>query len=130
MSELYGSETRKAIANFPVSGRGIPPHLVHWLGRIKAAAARVNADLGLLARTLAERLPTAGDAVGRGEHDDQFPIDVFQTGSGTSSNMNANEVMATLAGEGVHPNDDVNMGQSPTDVFPPAVPPAPPAAPT
>ena len=98
MSELYGPETRKAIANFPVSGRGIPVRLVHWLGRIKAAAARVNADLGLLDRDLAERIARAGDAVARGEYDDQFPIDVFQTGSGTSSNMNANEVIATLAG--------------------------------
>jgi fumarate hydratase class II len=121
MSELYGPETRKAIANFPVSGRGIPVGLVHWLGRIKAAAARVNADLGLLDRELAERIASAGDAVGRGEHDDQFPIDVFQTGSGTSSNMNANEVIATLAGEGVHPNDHVNLGQSSNDVFPSAV---------
>jgi fumarate hydratase class II len=121
MSELYGPETRKAIANFPVSGRGIPVRLVHWLGRIKAAAARVNADLGLLDRDLAERIALAGDAVGRGEHDDQFPIDVFQTGSGTSSNMNANEVIATLAGEGAHPNDHVNMGQSSNDVFPSAV---------
>ena len=94
---------------------------MHWLGRIKAAAARVNADLGLLDRELAERIATAGDAVGRGEHDDQFPIDVFQTGSGTSSNMNANEVIATLAGEGVHPNDHVNLGQSSNDVFPSAV---------
>jgi fumarate hydratase, class II len=121
MSELYGPETRKAIANFPVSGRGIPLPLVHWLGRIKATAARVNAELGLLDSALAERIAAAGDAVGRGEHDDQFPIDVFQTGSGTSSNMNANEVIATLAGEGVHPNDHVNLGQSSNDVFPSAV---------
>ena len=121
MSELYGPETRKAIANFPVSGRGIPVRLVHWLGRIKAAAARVNADLGLLDRDLAERIAHAGDAVARGEHDDQFPIDVFQTGSGTSSNMNANEVIATLAGDGVHPNDHVNLGQRSNDVFPSAV---------
>ena len=121
MSELYGPETRKAIANFPVSGRGIPVRVVHWLGRIKAAAARVNADLGLLDRELAGRIAAAADAVGRGDHDDQFPIDVFQTGSGTSSNMNANEVIATLAGEGVHPNDHVNLGQSSNDVFPSAV---------
>ena len=121
MSELYGPETRKAIANFPVSGRGIPVRLVHWLGRIKAAAARVNADLGLLDRDLAERIARAGDAVARGEHDDQFPIDVFQTGSGTSSNTNANEVIATLAGDGAHPNDHVNLGQSSNDVFPSAV---------
>src|SRR5476649_2244171 len=121
MSELWGAETRKAIDNFPVSGRPIPPGVVHWLGRIKAAAARVNADLGLLDGELAGRIAAAGDAVAAGEHDDQFPIDVFQTGSGTSSNMNANEVMASLAGEDVHANDDVNMGQSSNDVFPSAV---------
>src|SRR3954454_4726026 len=121
MSELWGAETRKAIDNFPVSGRPIPPGVVHWLGRIKAAAARVNADLGLLDGDLATRIAAAGDAIASGEHDDQFPIDVFQTGSGTSSNMNANEVMAALAGEGVHPNDHVNMGQSSNDVFPSAV---------
>ena len=95
--------------------------MVRWLGRIKAAAARVNAELGLLDAELAERIARAGDEVANGEHDDQFPIDVFQTGSGTSSNMNANEVIANLAGEGVHPNDHVNMGQSSNDVFPSAV---------
>src|SRR6476619_214953 len=121
MSELYGPETRKAIANFPVSGRGIPVRLVHWLGRIKAAAARVNADLGLLDADLAARIADAADSVAAGTYDDQLPLDVFQTGSGTSSNMNANEVIANLAGEGVHPNDHVNMGQSSNDVFPSAV---------
>ena len=95
--------------------------MIRWLGRIKAAAARVNAELGLLDADLAERIATAGDEVASGEHDDQFPIDVFQTGSGTSSNMNANEVIASLAGDGVHPNDHVNMGQSSNDVFPSAV---------
>src|SRR5918911_1576319 len=119
--ELWGGETRKAIDNFPVSGERIPPSVVHWLGRIKAAAARVNAELGLLDPDVAERIATAGDQVSAGEHDEQIPIDVFQTGSGTSSNMNANEVIATLAGEGVHPNDHVNMGQSSNDVFPSAV---------
>jgi fumarate hydratase class II len=94
---------------------------VRWLGRIKGAAARVNADLGLLDAALAERIATAADAVAAGEHDDQFPVDVFQTGSGTSSNMNANEVIASLAGDGAHPNDHVNMGQSSNDVFPSAV---------
>jgi fumarate hydratase, class II len=94
---------------------------VHWLGRIKGAAARVNADLGLLDADLAGRITWAADEVGQGRHDDQFPVDVFQTGSGTSSNMNANEVIATLAGEGAHPNDHVNMGQSSNDVFPSAV---------
>src|SRR5213079_896175 len=87
----------------------------------KAAAARTNAELGLLDADLAERIAAAADEIAGGRHDDQFPIDVFQTGSGTSSNMNANEVIANLAGEGVHPNDHVNMGQSSNDVFPSAV---------
>ena len=119
--ELWGVETRKAVANFPVSGEPIPVSVARWLGRIKAAAARVNAELGLLDPDKAARIAAAGDRVARGEHDDQFPIDVFQTGSGTSSNMNANEVIAALAGEDVHANDDVNMGQSSNDVFPSAV---------
>jgi fumarate hydratase, class II len=119
--ELWGSETSKAVENFPVSGERVPAPVVRWLGRIKAAAARVNAELGLLDADLAERIARAGDEVANGEHDDQFPIDVFQTGSGTSSNMNANEVIANLAGDGVHPNDHVNMGQSSNDVFPSAV---------
>ncbi len=119
--ELWGAETGKAVANFPVSGEPIPASVARWLGRIKAAAARVNADLGLLDAEKAERIAQAADRVAAGEFDDQFPIDVFQTGSGTSSNMNANEVIAALAGEGVHPNDDVNMGQSSNDVFPSAV---------
>ncbi len=119
--ELWGAETRKAVENFPVSGEPIPAPVARWLGRIKAAAARVNAELGLLDADKAERIAAAADRVAAGELDDQFPIDVFQTGSGTSSNMNANEVIATLAGEGVHANDDVNMGQSSNDVFPSAV---------
>ena len=118
---LWGEETEKAIANFTVSGEPIPTPVARWLGRIKAAAARVNADLGLLDRDVAERIASAGDRIAAGEFDDQFPIDVFQTGSGTSSNMNANEVIATLAGKDVHPNDHVNMGQSSNDVFPSAV---------
>src|ERR687898_2424513 len=118
---LWGVETEKAIANFPVSGEPIPTPVARWLGRIKAAAARANADLELLDRDLAERIAAAGDRIAEGEFDDQFPIDVFQTGSGTSSNMNANEVIARLAGDGVHPNDHVNMGQSSNDVFPSAV---------
>ena len=121
MDELWGDETTKAVDNFQVSGEPIPTHVARWLGRIKAAAARVNADLGLLDADKAERIAAAGDRIANGELDDQFPIDVFQTGSGTSSNMNANEVIAALAGEGVHPNDDVNMGQSSNDVFPSAV---------
>ena len=119
--QLWGGETAKAVENFPVSGQPIPAPVVHWLGRIKAAAARVNAELGRLEADVAERIAAAGDAVAEGEHDAQFPVDVFQTGSGTSSNMNANEVIANLAGEGVHPNDHVNMGQSSNDVFPSAV---------
>ena len=121
MAELWGAETRKAVANFPVSGETIPVAVIHWLGRIKGAAARTNAELGLLDADVAEKIATAADAVAAGEHDDQFPIDVFQTGSGTSSNMNANEVIAALAGGDVHANDDVNMGQSSNDVFPTAV---------
>src|SRR5919202_1817368 len=119
--ELWGAETRKAIDNFPVSGEPIPAPVARWLGRIKAAAARVNAELGLLDEDKAERIAAAADRVAAGDLDDQFPIDVFQTGSGTSSNMNANEVIAALAGDDVHPNDDVNMGQSSNDVFPSAV---------
>jgi fumarate hydratase, class II len=119
--QLWGGETDKAIANFPVSGEPIPAPVARWLGRIKGAAARVNADLGLLDRDKADRIAAAAQRVADGELDDQFPIDVFQTGSGTSSNTNANEVLASLAGEGVHANDDVNMGQSSNDVFPSAV---------
>ncbi|HSF60893.1 MAG TPA: class II fumarate hydratase [Gaiellaceae bacterium] len=118
---LWGEETEKAVANFPVSGERIPTPVARWLGRIKAAAARVNAELELLDADVAERIAAAADRVAAGEFDDQFPIDVFQTGSGTSSNMNANEVIAALAGEDVHPNDHVNMGQSSNDVFPSAV---------
>src|ERR1700760_1806598 len=119
--ELWGGETRKAVANFPVSGERVPVAVVRWLGRIKGTAARVNAELGLLDAEKAERIAAAGGQNAEGRHDDQFPIDVFQTGSGTSSNMNANEVIATIAGEGTHANDDVNMGQSSNDVFPSAV---------
>jgi fumarate hydratase, class II len=119
--QLWGGETTKAVANFPISGAPVPVPVVRWLGRIKAAAARVNAELGQLEAELAERIARAGDRVADGEFDDQFPIDVFQTGSGTSSNMNANEVIANLAGEDAHPNDHVNMGQSSNDVFPSAV---------
>ena len=119
--QLWGGETDKAINNFPVSGERVPPSVIHWLGRIKANAARVNAELGKLDGDVAERIGSAGDEIAEGKHDDQFPIDVFQTGSGTSSNMNTNEVIANIAGEGVHPNDHVNMGQSSNDVFPSAV---------
>ena len=119
--KLWGGETDKAVDNFPVSGAPVKLEVIRWLGRIKAAAARVNGELGLLDADLAERIAQAADRVVAGEFDDQFPVDAFQTGSGTSSNTNANEVIANLAGEGVHPNDHVNMGQSSNDVFPSAV---------
>jgi fumarate hydratase, class II len=124
--QLWGGETTKAVANFPISGQTVPVSVLHWLARIKGAAARVNAELDLLDADRAERIAAAADRVAEGEFDDQFPIDVFQTGSGTSSNMNANEVLATLANENdpahpVHANDHVNMGQSSNDVFPSAV---------
>src|SRR6186997_2139996 len=119
--QLWGGETTKAVDNFPVSGERVPVPVIRWLGRIKGAAAAVNGELGELDGDLAERIATAGRSVAEGEHDDQFPVDVFQTGSGTSSNMNANEVIANLAGDGAHANDHVNMGQSSNDVFPSAV---------
>ena len=119
--QLWGSETSKAVDNFPVSGEPVPVSVVRMLAHIKAAAARVNGELGLLDPELAERIASAADEVARGEHDEQFPVDVFQTGSGTSTNTNANEVIANLAGDPVHPNDHVNRGQSSNDVFPSAV---------
>src|SRR6201994_3900938 len=119
--QLWGGETTKAVANFPVSGETVPVPVIHWLAQIKAAAARVNAELELLDAEVAQRIATAADQVANGGYDDQFPIDVFQTGSGTSTNMNANEVIANLAGDAPHPNDHVNMGQSSNDVFPSAV---------
>ncbi|MFL5973727.1 MAG: lyase family protein, partial [Solirubrobacterales bacterium] len=119
--QLWGGETAKAIENFQVSGMPVRLEVVHWLARIKAAAARVNADLGKLDPDIAQRIAEAADRVAAGEFDDQFPIDAFQTGSGTSTNMNANEVIASLAGDEAHPNDHVNMGQSSNDAFPSAV---------
>jgi fumarate hydratase class II len=119
--QLWGGETTKAVANFPVSGETVPVPVLRWLGRIKGAAARVNSELGLLDPGHGERIAAAADRVADGEFDDQFPIDVFQTGSGTSTNMNANEVIANLAGEAAHANDHVNLGQSSNDVFPSAV---------
>jgi fumarate hydratase class II len=119
--QLWGGETTKAVANFPVSGERVPLPVIHWLGRIKGAAARVNGELGLLDPAIAERIAAAGDEIAAGKHDAQFPVDVFQTGSGTSSNMNTNEVIANLAGDEAHANDHVNMGQSSNDVFPSAV---------
>jgi fumarate hydratase class II len=124
--QLWGGETTKAVANFPVSGETVPVSVIRWLAQIKAAAARVNAELELLPSDLAERIAAAADRVAAGEFDDQFPIDIFQTGSGTSTNMNANEVIANLANDHdpthpAHANDHVNMGQSSNDVFPSAV---------
>jgi fumarate hydratase, class II len=121
MTQLWKGETEKAIRNFPISGERVPIQVIHMLARLKAAAARVNAELGGLDADRAARIAAAAEAVATGSHDDQFPIDVFQTGSGTSTNMNVNEVLATLAGEDVHPNDHVNMGQSSNDLFPSAV---------
>jgi fumarate hydratase class II len=119
--KLWGGETDKAVANFPVSGRPMPLPVIRWLGEIKAAAARANGELGLLKPGIAKKIAKAGDEIADGQHDEQFPIDVFQTGSGTSSNMNTNEVIANIAGGTVHPNDHVNLGQSSNDVFPSAV---------
>jgi fumarate hydratase class II len=119
--KLWGPETDKALENFRISGETGPLPVVHWLARLKGAAALVNGELGLLGKRPAARIARAAAEVAAGKHDEQFPIDVFQTGSGTSTNTNANEVIARLAGEGTHPNDHVNMGQSSNDVFPSAV---------
>ena len=119
--QLWGQETAKAVANFPISGETVPLPVVRWLARLKGAAAAVNGELGLLPKQTAARIAKAAAEIAAGKHDEQFPIDVFQTGSGTSTNMNANEVIARLAGPGTHPNDHVNMGQSSNDVFPSAV---------
>jgi fumarate hydratase class II len=122
---LWAAQTQRAVENFPVSGRGLEPAQIHALARIKAAAARVNGSLGVLDATLAAAIEAAATAVAEGGHDDQFPVDVFQTGSGTSSNMNMNEVVAALAsanlGQAVHPNDHVNASQSSNDVFPSSI---------
>jgi fumarate hydratase class II len=118
---LYRAQTQRAVENFPISGRGLERAQIRALGLVKAAAARVNGRIGVLAPEVAEAIAGAADEVARGVHDDHFPIDVYQTGSGTSSNMNANEVIATLAtrsGVSVHPNDHVNASQSSNDVFP------------
>ncbi|HSH28770.1 MAG TPA: class II fumarate hydratase [Thiohalobacter sp.] len=122
---LYGAQTQRAVDNFPISGLRMPPDFIHALGRIKACAARANAELGQLEPAIAEAIAAAAETVAAGAHDDQFPIDVFQTGSGTSTNMNANEVIARLAGARagtrIHPNDHVNRGQSSNDVIPTAI---------
>lgn len=122
---LWGAQTQRAVQNFPISGRPMPPGFVRALGLVKAAAAEANAQLGHLPKGQAAAIRKAALTVAGGAHGDQFPIDVYQTGSGTSSNMNANEVIATLAthagGRPVHPNDHVNMGQSSNDVVPTAI---------
>src|SRR5436309_2231143 len=124
-SALYGPQTQRAVDNFPISGEPMPAPLIHALGLIKAAAARVNAELGLLDPPMATAIEQSATEVAAGKWDPEFPIDVFQTGSGTSTNMNANEVIARLAsrqsGLGVHPNDHVNLGQSSNDVIPSAL---------
>ncbi len=122
---LWGAQTQRAVDNFPISGMPMPRRFIAALGLVKWAAAGANAELGLITSDLAVAIQNAALAVAAGEHDTDFPIDVFQTGSGTSSNMNANEVIATLAtdnaGTAVHPNDDVNMSQSSNDVIPTCV---------
>lgn len=124
-SALWGAQTARAVENFPISGQGVPPEVVHALARLKSAAAQVNAELGGLDRDRAAAISAAADEVAKGLHDHHFPIDVFQTGSGTSTNMNVNEVVARLAhlqsDLEVHPNDHVNMGQSSNDTFPSAL---------
>ena len=122
---LYGAQTQRAVDNFPISGLSMPRQFIRALGWIKYCAAEVNAELGLLPKTRAAAIKRAARQVISGEVDDHFPIDVFQTGSGTSTNMNANEVIAHLANQrkpaNIHPNDDVNMGQSSNDAIPSAI---------
>ena len=122
---LWRAQTQRAVENFPISGTTLEPAHIHALARIKAAAARVNAELGVIDADVAQAIEQAALAVADGQHDGEFPIDVFQTGSGTSSNMNANEVIATLAtralGRDVHPNDHVNASQSSNDTFPTSI---------
>ncbi len=122
---LYSAQTQRALENFPISGRGLSSHHIAALGQVKRAAALANAELGVLPDDVAQAIAAAAEEVIAGRHDDHFPIDVFQTGSGTSSNMNTNEVVATLAsrrlGRPVHPNDHVNASQSSNDVFPSSI---------
>lgn len=130
---LYGASTARAVENFPIANRPLPPAVIHAFGHLKAACAQANLGLGKLDARIADAVIAAADEVSRGQHDAQFPVDVYQTGSGTSTNMNANEVIASLANEklglgattkaegGVHPNDHVNMGQSSNDTFPTAM---------
>jgi fumarate hydratase class II len=117
---LWGNETGRAVENFPISGRPMPVPVIRWLAIVKSHAAEVNAGLGLLDPALADRIARAADGIVAGDHGDQFPVDVYQTGSGTSTNMNVNEVISALTGGDAHPNDHVNMGQSSNDVVPTA----------
>ncbi|WP_268772198.1 lyase family protein, partial [Microbacterium sp. Leaf351] len=122
IAALYGAQTQRAVENFPISGTGLESAQIAALARIKKAAALANKELGTLDAGIADAIAAAADDVITGAHDDQFPVDTYQTGSGTSSNMNMNEVLATLAtarlGSPVHPNDHVNASQSSNDVFP------------
>src|SRR5438067_11855933 len=124
-SALWGASTQRAVQNFPISGEPLPASFIHALGLVKLSCARVNHKLGKLDGKMAEAIEKAAREVAEGKWDEEFPIDVFQTGSGTSANMNANEVIATLAsrtlGTKVHPNDHVNMAQSSNDVIPTAM---------
>ena len=130
VNALYRAQTQRAVENFPISGKGLEPAHIHALAQVKKAAATANAELGIISQERADAIVAAADQVIAGDHDDQYPIDVFQTGSGTSSNMNTNEVLATLATRAlkeagsedeVHPNDHVNASQSSNDVFPTSV---------
>ncbi|MBN6750287.1 class II fumarate hydratase [Micrococcus luteus] len=130
VNALYRAQTQRAVENFPISGKGLEPAHIHALAQVKKAAAKANAELGIISQERADAIVAAADQVIAGDHDDQYPIDVFQTGSGTSSNMNTNEVLATLATRAlkeagsedeVHPNDHVNASQSSNDVFPTSV---------
>ncbi|WP_043536297.1 class II fumarate hydratase [Actinomyces polynesiensis] len=122
---LYRAQTQRAVENFPISGERLSPHHIAALGQIKRAAALANLELGVIDKPTSDAIVAAAEEVIDGKHDDQFPIDIFQTGSGTSSNMNANEVIATLAsrasGLAIHPNDHVNASQSSNDVFPSSI---------
>ena len=128
---LYGASTQRAVINFPISGETLSPYIIHAYGLIKWAAARVNGELGHLETTLTDKIEVAAKEVYEGKHDVHFPVDIYQTGSGTSTNMNANEVIANRCSqiEGkpigskdpIHPNDHVNQGQSSNDTFPTAM---------
>ena len=118
---LYGASTARAVENFPISGAPLPPRFIHAYGMLKKASAETNAELGLLDPGLAESIAAAAEEIAAGAHDNHFPVDIYQTGSGTSTNMNVNEVISNLCARGggkAHPNDHVNLGQSSNDTFP------------